>query len=263
MSSADKPLGCFLTRDAAEARLQETGQERLLQVIGTDRSARGARGPPGARCPASELRRGGADVATTRGAGDGGVLLRGAPRPGGRLPRRRWRARSTSSGPVRGHGRCDHARRTAVYTRGVSGGCRAGWQINFDLTGEGAGVFGDVTTRLAGRQLAIVVDREVISAPTVRGADHERHRRDQRELHQEARAGPRHPAERRRPAGRAQDAAGPDREPDAGEGVARPGGGRRGRGAGAARPVPALLLPDPRGRGVARDDDLGDPGVRR
>ena len=34
VSSADRRLGCFLNRDDAEARLQETGQDRLLQVIG-------------------------------------------------------------------------------------------------------------------------------------------------------------------------------------------------------------------------------------
>ncbi|MEX2422334.1 MAG: hypothetical protein WD670_11020, partial [Actinomycetota bacterium] len=34
LSSADEELGCFLSRESAEARLQETGQERLLQVIG-------------------------------------------------------------------------------------------------------------------------------------------------------------------------------------------------------------------------------------
>ncbi|HEX5950586.1 MAG TPA: hypothetical protein VFZ96_06255, partial [Actinomycetota bacterium] len=35
VSSAEEDLGCYLSRDKAEARLQETGQERLLQVIGT------------------------------------------------------------------------------------------------------------------------------------------------------------------------------------------------------------------------------------
>ena len=34
VSSAGENLGCFLDRESAEARLQDTGQERLLQVIG-------------------------------------------------------------------------------------------------------------------------------------------------------------------------------------------------------------------------------------
>jgi hypothetical protein len=35
VSSAGVNLGCFLSRELAQAKLQETGQERLLQVIGT------------------------------------------------------------------------------------------------------------------------------------------------------------------------------------------------------------------------------------
>jgi hypothetical protein len=35
VSSADEDLGCYVSRSKAESRLQETGQERLLQVIGT------------------------------------------------------------------------------------------------------------------------------------------------------------------------------------------------------------------------------------
>ena len=42
-----------------------------------------------------------------------------------------------------------------------------GWQISFDLTKDGSGVFGDVTTQLQGKQLAIILDSVVISAPTV------------------------------------------------------------------------------------------------
>jgi preprotein translocase subunit SecD len=46
-----------------------------------------------------------------------------------------------------------------------------GWVIDFTLTDEGTGTFADVTTRLAGTgRLAIVVDRRVISAPSVNEA---------------------------------------------------------------------------------------------
>jgi len=54
---------------------------------------------------------------------------------------------------------------TAVFqTSSTSVG---GWQISFDLTKDGSGVFGDVTTQLQGKQLAIILDSVVISAPTV------------------------------------------------------------------------------------------------
>jgi preprotein translocase subunit SecD len=56
---------------------------------------------------------------------------------------------------------------SAVYNAGSSTAVGQGWEIRFDLTGDGSGTFSDVTTRLQGRQLAIVVDDQVISAPTV------------------------------------------------------------------------------------------------
>jgi preprotein translocase subunit SecD len=39
--------------------------------------------------------------------------------------------------------------------------------VDFTLTGEGTSEFGDLTTALVGRQLAIVLDSTVISAPTI------------------------------------------------------------------------------------------------
>ena len=42
-----------------------------------------------------------------------------------------------------------------------------GWEINFDLTKEGAGRLRRRHHQLVGKQLAIVLDSEVISAPTV------------------------------------------------------------------------------------------------
>jgi preprotein translocase subunit SecD len=47
---------------------------------------------------------------------------------------------------------------------------QAGWEVSFTLNGEGARKFGDATTKLVGRQLAIVLDNTVISAPTVQNA---------------------------------------------------------------------------------------------
>jgi protein-export membrane protein SecD len=42
-----------------------------------------------------------------------------------------------------------------------------GWQVSFEFNGEGAQRFGDLTERLVGKQLAIVLDRKVESAPNV------------------------------------------------------------------------------------------------
>jgi preprotein translocase subunit SecD len=63
------------------------------------------------------------------------------------------------------------AKATAVYQTGSSTGIsQVGWQINFSSTKAGAAKFQDVTTRLLNKQLAIVLDRQVESAPTVQGS---------------------------------------------------------------------------------------------
>ena len=53
-----------------------------------------------------------------------------------------------------------------------TGAVGQGWTIDFTLTPEGRGAFADATTRLSASndQLAIVVDREVISAPRTNGS---------------------------------------------------------------------------------------------
>ena len=57
---------------------------------------------------------------------------------------------------------------TAVFQTGSSSQLaqQVGWQINFQLNHKGAAKFGEVTTRLVGQQLAIILDRQVESAPT-------------------------------------------------------------------------------------------------
>jgi preprotein translocase subunit SecD len=168
LSSADEELGCFLSQESAEARLQETGQERLLQVIGQT-----------ARLEQREV----LQVLTPADP-----EYASTPVTCGTEAERATDACSFESlrtedvvfldredetkyvlGPVEITGDAiDSA--AAVYDPGTGGAVGTGWRIEFDLTGEGGDVFADVTTRLVGRQLAIVVDQEVISAPTVDSA---------------------------------------------------------------------------------------------
>lgn len=49
----------------------------------------------------------------------------------------------------------------------VAPGETAGWRVNFELNSQGGDRFAEITEELAGRQLAIVLDRRVESAPTV------------------------------------------------------------------------------------------------
>jgi preprotein translocase subunit SecD len=58
----------------------------------------------------------------------------------------------------------------ATPDQAAQSGGAAGWYIRFDLNSEGADTFGDVTTQLQGKQMAIVLDGRVESAPTVEQA---------------------------------------------------------------------------------------------
>jgi len=162
ISSAGKGLGCYLTRDAAEAQLQKTGQERLLQVIGTtarleEREVLQTIAPGTPEFESTPVTCG---TATEQGTADcsfealkdQAVVFAGQEGDKYRL------------GPVEITG--DMIKRaTALYSSGSGG--TPGWQIDFTLTSSGATTFGDVTTRLVGKPLAIVVDNVVISAPRI------------------------------------------------------------------------------------------------
>jgi len=167
LSSAGTDLGCFLSRDEAEAQLQETGQERLLQVIGTTARLEQREvlqvidvGTPEfaatpVTCGTPEERD--SEACTFDALKDQTVVFLGREGEKYRL------------GPVEITG--DAIRRaTAVLDTGSQTSVGTGWQIDFTLTEQGASTFAEVTERLVGRQLAIVVDNVVVSAPTVQDA---------------------------------------------------------------------------------------------
>jgi preprotein translocase subunit SecD len=165
VSSAGENLGCYLDRPSAEARLQETGQERLLQVIGEtarleQREVLGVLQPTDPNYASTPLTcatptEQATEECSFEALKDQNVVF--AARDGGT---------HYQLGPVEITGDAiDKA--SAVYNAGSSTAVGQGWQIQFGLTGDGSGIFSDVTTRLQGRQLAIVVDDQVISAPTV------------------------------------------------------------------------------------------------
>jgi preprotein translocase subunit SecD len=165
VSSAGENLGCFLDRESAEARLQETGQERLLQVIGEtarleQREVLGVLPPSDPSYASTPLTCGTVAEQATEECSfevlkDQNVVFKD-----------RDDETKYQLGPVEITGDAID-RASAVYNAGSSTTVGQGWEINFDLTGEGSGIFSDVTTRLQGRQLAIIVDDQVISAPTV------------------------------------------------------------------------------------------------
>lgn len=166
VSSAGKDLGCFLTRERAQARLQETGQERLLEVIGTT-----------ARLEEREV----LETLTPSDPSYDATPVTCATEAERATPACSFEALADQEvvylgkdgttkyklGPVRLTGDAI-ARARAVYDTGGQTSIGQGWMIVFDLTKQGADRFAKVTTELVGRQLAIVLDREVISAPAIR-----------------------------------------------------------------------------------------------
>ena len=167
VSSDDQQLGCFLDQARAQVELQRTGQGELLRIIGTtarleQREVLSSLPPTDAGyeqlqvtcdndptttdipdCPAEPQELAGQNVVFL-GEEDG--------------------TRYELS-PVRLEGdRIKSAR--AVYQSSAQGG-PPGWAVDFTLTGQGAQEFGDLTTSLVGRQLAIVLDSTVISAPSI------------------------------------------------------------------------------------------------
>jgi preprotein translocase subunit SecD len=173
-SSAGQPLGCFETRADAEAALQETGQSRLLDLIGRTarlefREVLGTV-PPGTPEYGTTRTTCGPtfaeahpDECTNDALAVQEVTFFG--KPGDPVDEQLKYELS----PARLIGGIKNAAASLDPGDGsVCGQANAGqWCIDFTLTGDAAKTFGDLTTSLSGRQLAIVLDRRVQSAPTV------------------------------------------------------------------------------------------------
>jgi len=165
VSSAGENLGCFLSGEEADARLQETGQERLLQVIGTTArleqreviatltpgSPEYDAAPATCATPAEAEQ----DACSFEALRDQDVVFLGQDGE-----------TKYQLGPVLITGEAIR-RATAIYDTGGQTSVGQGWQVDFQMTDQGSDRFGEITTQLVGRQLAIVLDRQVISAPTV------------------------------------------------------------------------------------------------
>jgi protein-export membrane protein SecD len=168
ISSGGQNLGCFIDRASAEERLRSTGQQRLLDVIG--QTARLEERPvtaivstqdpayaaTPATCPteADRARR----ACSFSVLADEEVVYEDEQGNRFRL------------GPaIIGGG--DIAEANAI----LGGATGSEWTVSFQLTGDASARFADATTAAVTlpapqNQIAIVVDRVVISSPTVQGA---------------------------------------------------------------------------------------------
>jgi len=192
-TSDHKSLGCdFDSETAAETAIQQEGQTRLLAIIGqtarleerqvmgqataTDKVTAcpsylgGQKGDPKCEdtkyvvCPLSQVDATTGPCAQTTLAKQNVVYLGNVQNQQNckdfdSCPRNKL-------GPVRITGDAI-AKSSAVYNSQPSAGNPAGWQINFGLTGTGSSQFCSVSTELQGQQLAIVLDRNAVTAPVI------------------------------------------------------------------------------------------------
>ena len=171
VSSSGVDLGCSISRDRAQALLQQTGQERLLELIGTTARLEQrevlafiTNGTP--EFDATPLTCGNpADQdspdCTFQALADQPVVYEGTDPNSGVLTKYRL-------GPVQITG--DSLTKATAVLRGPSQ-TQLGteWVVEFELDSAGAAKFEQVTSALLGKPLAIVLDRDVISTPTING----------------------------------------------------------------------------------------------
>lgn len=172
VSAAGQNLGCYITKAAAETKQRETGQDRLLAVIG--KTARLEQ-----RQVLAAISQGDPSFATT-------------PVTCATTQEQATKACSTDAlssqdvvyldkagttkyrlGPVVISGD-QVTKATATLTGSSQTQVVSEWVVNFELDKAGSQAFGDLTTKLAAlpqsdpqKRIAIVVDRQVISAPAV------------------------------------------------------------------------------------------------
>ena len=179
--TAGRNLGCFATRAQAQARAKAQSVQRVLEIIGTTARLE-------ERAVEETVQPTSPDYLTfTRGVIDIGDPIRQnkdfkevPPRPTELLTYEdgngdgRFTPRTDAKyklGKVEITG-ADLSRASAQFATAASGQnvTNPGWRVVFSLNREGARKFGEATRRLTGRQLAIVLDGVVQSAPTVQAA---------------------------------------------------------------------------------------------
>jgi protein-export membrane protein SecD len=170
ISSGGEQLGCSVQRSKAEELRRQSGQERLLRVIGEtarleERRVREivpANDPRPITCAAEEEQN--LPRCTDAALKDDEVVFAG-PSPAGQG------VAKYVLGPVVISGD-DFKSARAVLSQSGQLGASTEWTVTFQLDSDGADRFATATTEAVGAppptdQIAIVVDRVVISSPTV------------------------------------------------------------------------------------------------
>jgi len=165
LGSDGKDLGCLPTEADAKAALQATGQQRLIDLIGTT-----------ARLEQREVK----EVLVAEDPAAAAQALTCATDAERLTPECSYKVLSGKDvwfagkdgtkyhlGPVEITGEAI-SRATAILAAD-SQGAPPTWRISFELNADGARIFSEVTKRLTNKQLAIILDQVVLSAPNVEG----------------------------------------------------------------------------------------------
>ena len=172
VSSAGKQLGCSVSRDKAENLRRQSGQERLLRVIGE--TARLEERRVLEVVPATDPRPitcGTAEERDLPRCSFDALKNKEVDYPG---PIGNSQIAKYVLGPVVISGE-NFKKASAVLSSGGQLGAVSQWTVTFQLDSEGTKRFAAATTQAVGAppptdQIAIVVDRVVISSPTVQSA---------------------------------------------------------------------------------------------
>lgn len=173
LSSATKNLGCYLNRQDAVNQQRATGQSHLLQVIGEtarleERTVLAVISPSDPSYSATPLTCATAAEQKTKACSFDALTKKEVVYPG---PDGQSKYRL---GPVVISG-SDIKKAQAVFQTATSTSLSQGWAIDFSLSGSGSTTFCDATTTALNapapqNEIAIAVDRTIISSPTVNGA---------------------------------------------------------------------------------------------
>jgi preprotein translocase subunit SecD len=175
-----RSLGCFASQAQAQARAKAQSVQRVLEIIGTTARLE-------ERAVEETVQPTSPDYLTfTRGVIDIGDPIRQSKDFKEAPPSTQLLTYEDANGDGRFTPRSDAkytlgkveitgadlSRASAQFATAASGQdvTNPGWRVVFTLNREGAGKFGEATRRLTGRQLAIVLDGVVQSAPTVQAA---------------------------------------------------------------------------------------------
>ena len=171
VSSSSKSLGCYKNIADAQAKAKAQSVQRVLEIIGTtarleEREVLQTINPSDASYKTTPLTP--RDPATGNFQSTGGVVAYGDQNSDGTFTDGVDPKYQLGKVEITG---ADFTKATPVFRTSTNGATQGntGWEVDFTLNKSGAGKFSEATKRLVNKQLAIVLDGVVESAPVVQG----------------------------------------------------------------------------------------------